>query len=92
MQGLDIGSKVKYRGVVVGDVTRITFTYVRYELDKPISQRMRKRNPGQYLGRSLARWRKSVLSIRTCYQKRCGRGRWTWRKDSRSLWTTQRRR
>ena len=27
--------------------------------------------------------------IRTCYQKRCVRGRWTWRKDSRSLWTTQ---
>ena len=41
VQGLDIGSKVKYRGVVVGDVTRITFTYVRYELDKPISDRMR---------------------------------------------------
>ena len=41
VQGLDIGSKVKYRGVVVGDVTRITFTYVRYELDKPISERMR---------------------------------------------------
>ncbi|HZQ63309.1 MAG TPA: MlaD family protein [Casimicrobiaceae bacterium] len=41
VQGLDIGSKVKYRGVVIGEVTRITFTYVRYELDKPISERMR---------------------------------------------------
>ena len=41
VQGLDIGSKVKYRGVVVGEVTRITFTYVRYQLDRPISERMR---------------------------------------------------
>ncbi|MDQ6618886.1 MAG: MlaD family protein [Pseudomonadota bacterium] len=41
VQGLDIGSKVKYRGVVVGEVTRISFTYVRYELDRPIGQRMR---------------------------------------------------
>jgi len=31
VQGLDIGSKVKYRGVVVGEVTRISFTYVKYE-------------------------------------------------------------
>ncbi|MEO5701316.1 MAG: MlaD family protein, partial [Casimicrobiaceae bacterium] len=29
VQGLDIGSKVKYRGVVIGDVTAISFTYVR---------------------------------------------------------------
>ncbi|MEP7208875.1 MAG: MlaD family protein [Casimicrobiaceae bacterium] len=41
VQGLDIGSKVKYRGVVIGDVTAISFTYVRYELDKPISERTR---------------------------------------------------
>ncbi len=41
VQGLDIGSKVKYRGVVIGEVTRISFTYVRYELDKPINERMR---------------------------------------------------
>jgi ABC-type transporter Mla subunit MlaD len=38
-QGLDIGSKIKYRGVVIGEVTRITFTYVYYQLDKPMSQR-----------------------------------------------------
>src|SRR6266513_2169506 len=50
---------------------------LKSEWHTPISQRLRKRNPGQYLGRSLARWRKSVLSIRTCYQKHCGRGRWT---------------
>ena len=41
VQGLDIGSKVKYRGVVIGDVTRISFTYVKYQLDKPVSQRLR---------------------------------------------------
>jgi paraquat-inducible protein B len=41
VQGLDIGSKLKYRGVVIGDVTRITFTYTRYQLDRPISERAR---------------------------------------------------
>jgi phospholipid/cholesterol/gamma-HCH transport system substrate-binding protein len=41
VQGLDIGSKVKYRGVVIGDVTRISFTYTRYQLEKPMSERMR---------------------------------------------------
>ena len=41
VQGLDIGSKVKYRGVVIGEVKTISFTYVRYELDKPISERTR---------------------------------------------------
>src|SRR5216117_3612522 len=34
VQGLDIGSKVRYRGVVVGDVRKITFTYTRYELEE----------------------------------------------------------
>jgi ABC-type transporter Mla subunit MlaD len=41
VQGLDVGSKVKYRGVVIGDVTRITFTYIRYQQDKPMSERLR---------------------------------------------------
>ena len=41
VQGLDVGSKLKYRGVVIGDVTRITFTYTRYQLDRPISERAR---------------------------------------------------
>lgn len=41
VQGLDIGSKMKYRGVVIGEVTRITFTYVKYEQDKPMNQRKR---------------------------------------------------
>jgi paraquat-inducible protein B len=41
VQGLDVGSKMKYRGVVIGEVTRISFTYVKYELDKPMMQRKR---------------------------------------------------
>jgi paraquat-inducible protein B len=41
VQGLDIGSKMKYRGVVIGEVSRISFTYVEYEQDKPMNQRKR---------------------------------------------------
>jgi len=41
VQGLDIGSKLKYRGVAVGEVTKIGFTYNRYQQDKPMSQRAR---------------------------------------------------
>jgi paraquat-inducible protein B len=41
VQGLDIGSKVKYRGVVIGEVTKITFTYVKYQQDIPMSERLR---------------------------------------------------
>lgn len=41
VQGLDVGSKVKLRGVVIGEVTRISFTYVYYQLDLPITQRDR---------------------------------------------------
>jgi ABC-type transporter Mla subunit MlaD len=41
VQGLDIGSKLKYRGVVIGDVTRITFTHTRYQQDRPMSERAR---------------------------------------------------
>ena len=41
VQGLDIGSKLKYRGVSIGEVTRIGFTYNKYELDKPMTQRRR---------------------------------------------------
>ena len=41
VQGLDIGSKMKYRGVEVGQVTRIIFTYVKYEQDKPMGDRKR---------------------------------------------------
>jgi phospholipid/cholesterol/gamma-HCH transport system substrate-binding protein len=41
VQGLDIGSKMKYRGVEVGQVTRISFTYVKYEQDKPMADRKR---------------------------------------------------
>ena len=41
VQGLDVGSKMKYRGVTIGEVTRISFTYVKYEQDKPMNQRKR---------------------------------------------------
>lgn len=41
VQGLDLGSKLKYRGVSIGDVTRITFTHTKYQVDKPIFQRAR---------------------------------------------------
>jgi paraquat-inducible protein B len=41
VQGLDIGSKLKYRGVVIGEVTKISFTYTTYQLDLPMSERDR---------------------------------------------------
>ena len=39
VQGLDIGSKVRYRGVLLGEVKRLGFTAERYEQDKPLGQR-----------------------------------------------------
>lgn len=39
VQGLDIGSKVRYRGVDIGAVRNISFTYTRYEQDKPPAER-----------------------------------------------------
>ncbi len=39
VQGLDIGSKVRYRGVVIGAVSGINFTYTRYEQEKPAAER-----------------------------------------------------
>lgn len=41
VQGLEIGSPVKYRGVVVGRVTSIGFTQAAYEKEKPLPQRRR---------------------------------------------------
>jgi ABC-type transporter Mla subunit MlaD len=41
VQGLDIGSKLKYRGVAIGEVTKIGFTYNRYQQDRPMEQRAR---------------------------------------------------
>jgi len=41
VQGLDIGSKLKYRGVAIGEVTRIGFTYNKYQLDRPMTERAR---------------------------------------------------
>jgi ABC-type transporter Mla subunit MlaD len=43
VQGLDVGSKVKYRGVVLGQVTHIGFTYEKYEVENPTS------NPKRYV-------------------------------------------
>jgi len=43
VQGLDIGSKVKYRGVVLGQVTHIGFTYEKYEMENP------SHNPKRYV-------------------------------------------
>ena len=41
VQGLDIGSKLKYRGVVIGEVKNIGFTYNKYQQDRPMLQRDR---------------------------------------------------
>ncbi|MFO1285030.1 MAG: MlaD family protein [Burkholderiales bacterium] len=41
VQGLDIGSKIKFKGVVIGEVTKISFTYVQYQQDLPMLQRAR---------------------------------------------------
>jgi ABC-type transporter Mla subunit MlaD len=41
VQGLDIGSNLKYRGVVVGAVTRIGFVYNVYQQDLPMTERAR---------------------------------------------------
>ncbi len=40
VQGLDIGSKVRYRGVVVGEVSAITFTYTRYQQNLNNNERL----------------------------------------------------
>jgi ABC-type transporter Mla subunit MlaD len=39
VQGIEVGSKVMFRGVRVGEVALVTFTYVKYQLDRPPSQR-----------------------------------------------------
>lgn len=39
VQGLDIGSRVKYRGVTIGEVTRISFSSTNYEQNKPPNDR-----------------------------------------------------
>lgn len=39
VQGIDLGTPVKYRGVTVGEVRLIGFAYTRYEQDKPPAQR-----------------------------------------------------
>jgi len=39
VQGLDVGSKVKFRGVTIGSVKRINFTHGKYQLEKPLAER-----------------------------------------------------
>src|SRR4029077_4640764 len=39
VQGLEVGSKVMFRGVMIGNVTLGTFTHAEYELDPPLGQR-----------------------------------------------------
>lgn len=39
VQGLDVGSAVKYRGVQIGRVTKIGFTFNRYQLEVPLQNR-----------------------------------------------------
>ena len=39
VQGLDVGSAVKYRGVQIGRVTRIGFTATQYQQDMPMQNR-----------------------------------------------------
>ena len=39
VQGLEVGSKVLFRGVMVGNITKLSFTYVKYQQDSPPNQR-----------------------------------------------------
>jgi ABC-type transporter Mla subunit MlaD len=39
VQGIDVGTQVKYRGVSIGEVSRVGFTYTQYEQNKPPAQR-----------------------------------------------------
>ncbi|SFM37870.1 paraquat-inducible protein B [Ectothiorhodospira mobilis] len=39
VQGLEVGSPVKLRGVTIGEVSEITFTYAHYQQDRPVAER-----------------------------------------------------
>lgn len=41
VQGLDVGAPIKFRGVTIGDVTRLGFTSVEYQFDVPPAERKR---------------------------------------------------
>ncbi|MFP4162140.1 MAG: MlaD family protein [Ectothiorhodospira sp.] len=36
VQGLEVGSPVKLRGVTIGEVSEISFTYAHYQQDRPV--------------------------------------------------------
>ena len=60
VQGIDIGSKIRYRGVVVGEVSELGFTHTRYEQDKSANDRyqyvivLAKVNPDVFNGPKIA--------------------------------------
>ncbi|MFP4080331.1 MAG: MlaD family protein [Ectothiorhodospira sp.] len=39
VQGLEVGSPVKLRGVTIGEVSEISFTYAHYQQDRPVAER-----------------------------------------------------
>lgn len=39
VQGIDLGSKIRYRGVVVGEVSELGFSHTHYEQEKPVKDR-----------------------------------------------------
>lgn len=64
VQGLEVGSRVKFRGVSIGTVRRIAFTASVYEMAKPLSERLPyvlvevaldERETGPELGRQIGR-------------------------------------
>ena len=77
VQGLDIGSKLKYRGVVIGDVTRITFTYTQYQLERQMSDPEVFRSPCRDFARRETRespeareFRPYIRTARFCRKRR----------------------
>ncbi|HEU5283622.1 MAG TPA: MlaD family protein [Burkholderiales bacterium] len=39
VQGIDVGTQVKYRGVSIGEVSRVGFTYTHYQQNRPPAER-----------------------------------------------------